>query len=237
MIPTAQRVLPDDSAGRVTSRTASPADRQSLPPGRRASSRWFPRDRLVGDENFMMRDREARIEGRLGERTSVLRHDGSCVHSSNGIGPGNTFNASSSGVTGFGVLQNDVSRPARQRHPGIELTGRRRPGARVIPRRGVKSPVRLRLPYNADRGLGTRCSESTEATQRYASPGAGSQPSIRSRVTPSYRQASHMCHEARIDEAQYQHARTDHADRTTERPSRRRPVGVHPANNSSQRLG
>ena len=63
-------------------------------------------DRLVGDENFMMRDREARIEGRLGERTSVLRHDGGCVYSSTGIGPGNTFNASSSGVTGFGVLQN-----------------------------------------------------------------------------------------------------------------------------------
>ena len=93
--------------------------------------------------------------------------------------------------------------------------------------------MRQRVPYNADRGLGTRCSESTEATQRYASPGAGSQPSIRSRVTPSYRQASHLCHEARIDEAQYQHARTDHADRTTVRPSRRRPAEVHPANNSS----
>ena len=105
MIPTAKRVLPDDSAGRVTSRTASPADRQSRPPGRRASSRWFLRDRLVGDENFMMRDREARIEGRLGERTSVLRHDGGCVYSSTGIGLGNRFNASSSGVTGLGVCR------------------------------------------------------------------------------------------------------------------------------------
>jgi hypothetical protein len=53
----------------------------------------------------MMRDREARIEGRLGERTSVLRHDGSYVHSSTGIGPGNRFNASSSGVTGLGVCR------------------------------------------------------------------------------------------------------------------------------------
>ena len=39
-----------------------------------------------------------------------------------------------------------------------------------------------------------------------------------------------------MDHAHYQQARTDHADRTTERPSRRRPAEVHPATNSL-RLG
>jgi hypothetical protein len=52
---------------------------------------------------------------------------------------------------------------------------------------------------DTDGGPGTR-------TQRYAAPAAGSQPRIRSRATPSYRQASHLPHEARPDDGQYQHA-------------------------------
>lgn len=122
MILTAQRGLPDNSAGRHITDPRGLSRRLSRLPvcGLPADGPARP---LIGDEDFIIRHRETRIEGgwvRAGQNTSVPRHGGA-VHSSKALASATGSAPVPPESQTAGCCRTASLGPRDKRHPGLEL--------------------------------------------------------------------------------------------------------------------